>query len=128
MILADTSVVIDFLRTGDATMRQIIVNQIAAVCGITRAEVLHGARDAKHRARLLQGLSLFQRLPIPDALWDEAGDNLAALRGAGVTVPFADGVIATVAIENDLELWTRDARFALMQPVLPRLRLFQETP
>jgi predicted nucleic acid-binding protein len=128
MILTDSSVVIDFLRTGDAKLRQIVVAQQAAVCGITRAEVLHGTRDAAHRAKLMAALGLFGQVPIPDALWDEVGDNLAALRAAGVTVPFPDVVIATVAMAHDLELWAHDNQFALIQHVLPRLRLFQEPP
>jgi predicted nucleic acid-binding protein len=128
MILTDSSVVIDFLRTGDARMRQIVVAQQAAICGITRAEVLHGTRDAAHRAKLVAALGMFGQVSIPDSLWDEVGDNLAALRAAGVTVPFADVVISTVAIVNDIELWAHDNQFAMIQQVLPRLRLFQEPP
>jgi predicted nucleic acid-binding protein len=45
-----------------------------------------------------------------------------------VVVPFPDVVLATVAIANGIELWTRDKHFALIQGVLPALRLFQEPP
>jgi predicted nucleic acid-binding protein len=41
---------------------------------------------------------------------------------AGVTVPFSDAIIATVAIENGVELWTRDRQFTLIQSVLPALK------
>ena len=128
MILADTSVVIDFLRTADAKMRSIVVSHDAAICGVTRAEVLNGSRSPQHRGKLIRGLALFQQVSIADALWDQVGDNLGTLRKKGVTVPFPDVVIATVAIENDVELWARDAQFLLIQRVLPRLRLFQEPP
>jgi len=128
MILADTSVVIDFLRTADAKLRHLIVTNSAAVCGVTRAEVLHGARDPLHRQRLVIALNMFHSLSIPDTLWDRAGDNLAALRTAGVTVPFADVIITTLAIKNDVELWAHDTQFVLVQQVLPRLKLFQEPP
>jgi predicted nucleic acid-binding protein len=56
------------------------------------------------------------------------GDNLAALRAAGQRFPFADVVVATVAIANDIELWTRDYHFKLMHTTLPALRLFVEPP
>jgi predicted nucleic acid-binding protein len=95
---------------------------------VTRAEILHGARDPAHRQRLLAALSLFHQLPLPDSLWDEVGDHLATLGAAGVTVPLADVIIATIAIANDIELWTRDQQFTLIQAVLPQLRLFQEPP
>lgn len=127
-ILADSSVVIDFLRTADARLRHLIVTQPAAICGVTRAEVLHGARGPADRARLQVALGMFQRIAMPEPLWDAAGDNLAALRSAGITVPFADAIIATVAIENDVELWTRDGQFLRTQAALPKLRLFQEPP
>ena len=67
-------------------------------------------------------------MPLPDSIWDDVGDNLAHLRTHGVTVPFADGVLATLAIANDLELWTRDPHFTLIQKWLPALQLFQEPP
>jgi predicted nucleic acid-binding protein len=128
MILTDTSVVVDFLRTADPKLRHLIVVNNAAICGVTRAEILHGARNPAHRQRLLRALNLFHQVPFPDLLWDDVGDHLAALRAAGVTVPLADVIIATVAIANDIELWTRDQQFALIQAILPKLRLFQEPP
>jgi predicted nucleic acid-binding protein len=128
MILADTSVVVEFLRTADPKLRGIIAGEPAAVCGVTRAEVLHGARDPAHRLRLTTALNLFAQVPFPEALWDRAGDHAAELRRRGVTVPFADVLITTVAIENGVELWTRDAHFGLVQRVLPALRLFAEPP
>jgi predicted nucleic acid-binding protein len=128
MILTDTSIVVALLRTKDPKLRQLIVAHNAAICGVTRAEILHGARDPNHRQQLLSVLNLFQHVPIVDSLWDEVGDHLAALRSAGVTVPFADAILTAVAISNSLELWTRDAHFALIQRVLPQLRLFVEPP
>ena len=128
MILADTSVVIDYLRTADPKLRQPTVAHDAAVCGVTRAEVLNGARGTRHRAQLVAALGLFGQVATSDAIWDDVGDNLRALRTSGVNVPFPDVVIATVAITNDVELWTHDNQFLLIQGVLPRLRLFVEPP
>jgi predicted nucleic acid-binding protein len=128
MILTDSSMVIDYLRTGDPKNPAVSQAHGAAVGGVTRAEILHGTRNRKDRQRLLTVLNAFGQVPIPDSLWDDVGDNLAALRAAGVTVPFPDVVIATVAIANGIELWTRDNQFTMMQQVLPRLRLFQEPP
>lgn len=128
MILADTSIVVELLRTRSPRLQSLVVSNSAAICGPTRTEILHATRDAKHRQQLITALGLFQQISIPDSLWDEAGDNLAALRTAGTTVSLADVLIATVAISNNLELWTRDQDFTLMQKVLPTLRLFQEPP
>lgn len=128
MILVDTSVVIDWSRGKDAKLRLLIPSLPVAVCGVTVAELLHGSRDATHRQKLLVDLSAFQIVPILEGFWIPVGDNLAALRSHGITVPFADAVIATVGIENNLEVWARDPHYATMQRALPRLRLFPEPP
>jgi len=126
VILVDTSIVIDYARGKDAKLIALLPTLSAAICGIVRAELLCGARSPAHRANLLALLAVFPHLPIPEPLWDTIGDHLASLRTAGITVPFADVVIATVAMANGLELWTRDAQFAHIQKVLPALQLFQE--
>jgi predicted nucleic acid-binding protein len=128
MILVDTSVVIDYAKGHDAKLQALLPTLPVVLCGITRAEVLHGARDPAHRQKLLTLLGTFGQVPIPDPLWDIVGDHLAALRAGGVTVAFQDVVIATVALVNDFELWTRDQHFTLVQGILPALKLFQEPP
>jgi predicted nucleic acid-binding protein len=117
MTLLDTSVVIDHARGQDATLTRLIPTVSPAVCGVNRAELLAGARTPGERQTLLTALATYHHVPIPDVLWD-----------AGIAVPFPDVVLATVAIANGFEVWTRDKHFALMQGVLPGLRLFQEPP
>lgn len=128
MILIDTSVVIDYARGKDTKLVALVPTLSLAICGVVRAELLNGARDAKHRATLITMLATFQRIPIPEPLWDTVGDNLAILRAKGITLPLPDVVIATLGIENDLEVWSRDPHFSMMQGALPRLKLFQEPP
>jgi len=126
MILVDTSVVIDYLRTSDPRMLAVFQAQDAAICGVTRAEVLHGLRSAAHRQHLIAALDSFRQEAIPQSMWDDVGANLANLRMRGVTVPLADVIIATVAISLGVDLWTRDAQFQLIQVVLPGLQLLAE--
>jgi len=128
MILVDTGVLIDFLRTKDPKLDSLFRSNPVAICGVTHAEILAGARGAKDRQRLLVFLASFQYLPILETVWDIIGDNLAVLFARGITVPFADAVIATLAIENDCEVWARDPHFPMMQGVLPKLKLFHEPP
>src|SRR5215210_4959881 len=86
MILLDSSVVIDLFRLQDDRILDVILEHEAAICGITRAEVLYGARDPSHRDKLIAALALFQSLALPETTWDKVGDNLATLRTSGVTV------------------------------------------
>jgi predicted nucleic acid-binding protein len=128
MILVDTSVVIDYARGKDAKLVAHLPKIAAAVCGIVRAELLCGARDPKHRANLLTLLATFNQLAMADSIWDAVGDNLAALRSKGINVPFPDVAIATLGIDNNLEVWARDTHFPAMQKILPALKLYQEPP
>lgn len=128
MILVDTSVIIPFLRSADPKLDRLFRTLPVAICGITRAEVLNGVRSPADRAQTVTFLNGFAPVETPEPIWDTVGDNLNALRTNGVTIPFPDAVIATVAITNDIELWTRDAHFGLVQRVLPVLRLFVEPP
>jgi predicted nucleic acid-binding protein len=128
MILVDTSVVIPWLRTGDVKLDGLFRTLPVGLCGVTFAELMHGVRSASERTQTLAALAAFLPISIPDSIWVPLGDNLNALRAGGVTIPFPDAVIATVAIANDIELWTRDGHFTLVQGVLPALKLFAEPP
>lgn len=128
MTLVDTSVVIEYLRGASPKLLGLFQTLPGGVCGTTRAEVLHGARNPADRGRLLTLLNAFDQAATPEDVWDAVGDLLAALRRSGVTVPFNDVVIAAVAVSAGVELWTRDNQFQLIQRIEPRLRLFQEPP
>ncbi len=128
MILVDTSVVIDALRSLAPKWQQLFVAHQAAICGVILAEVLHGARDALHYQQLTAALAKFPYLDMSDNLWATVGQHLYNLRRNGVTIPLADVIIATLAISHGVELWTRDAHFATIQTVLPGLQLFPEPP
>jgi predicted nucleic acid-binding protein len=128
VILTDTSVVIAHSRAKDHKLLALIPTLTLGVCGVTRAQVLSGPRPPAVRAKLVAVLAQYASIPIPEAVWDDVGDNYVLLRANGVTPEFADLVIATVAIHFDIELWSRDNDFRLMQPHLPSLRLFVEPP
>jgi predicted nucleic acid-binding protein len=128
MILSDTGVLFNFLRTKDAKLAHLLRTHSVAICGAVRAEVLAGSRNPNDRQRLMTFLQPFHYVPLPESCWDRVGENLAVLYGAGVSVPFADAVIATLGIENNVEVWARDPHYALIQKHLPALKLFQEPP
>ena len=126
MIIVDTSVLVDYLRSPTDRVLGLLEMNAAAICGVTRAEVLAGARNSAHLDRIAHSLDALGQVAIGEEIWDLLGKNLSLLRAAGVTVPLADALIATLAVASGLELWTRDAHFARMQGVLTNLRLFQE--
>lgn len=128
MILVDAGVLIDYLRTKDAKLRKLFQSEPTTVCGVTRAEILAGARSVKDRRRLLRFLGSFQQVAIPERHWDIVGDALSNLYSRGISIPFPDVVMATLGIEMDVEVWARDPHFPVMQHHLPGLKLFKEPP
>jgi len=128
MILVDSSVIIDFFKTQDPRMLQLMIQHQAAVCGIVRAECLTGEKKPHNRRAIVTALDTFTQLSFPESLWDSVGLQRTILQAGGVTLPFNDVAIATLALHYDIELWTRDKQFQLMQNVLTKLKLFQEPP
>lgn len=128
MILADTTVAIAYERSRSPRLTQIIQANAAAICGLSVAEMFAGVRTARDEARCLAALADFQRVPIPDALWEAIGRNQSQLLAQGLTVPLADAAIATLALHLDVELWHYDRHFTDIQMLLPRLKFFQEPP
>jgi predicted nucleic acid-binding protein len=128
MILVDTTVIVAYLRTADPRLGGLFAANQAAICGVTRTEILHGVRNPADLVRFSQALNAFQQVAIPESLWDEVGAHLAALRAAGLPTPLADVIIAALSIHLNVELWSRDQHHVAMQSVVPSLRLFQEPP
>jgi predicted nucleic acid-binding protein len=128
MILADTTLVVDYLRAPTARLVKIIKDHAAAICGATLAEIYAGARSPADFKKFDKALSVFGSVNIPKKFWPSLGRNLALLGAKGVTVPFPDALIATAALENDVELWQHDRHFVEIQKVIPRLKLFTEPP
>lgn len=126
MILADSSILIDWQRVPSIQTRRIITAQNAGVCGVTVAEVLTGARNPLERQKTMTLLGAFRPVPIPDPVWELAGDIASALRVRGTPMKLPDIAIAATAIHHGVPLWTRDAHFSQVQAVVPQLSLFDE--
>ncbi len=124
MILLDTSVLVQYLRTASPVIREILASADCAICGVTRAEILHGARTVQDAEALHGAMDAFVQLPIHGNTWDHLGRHLASLRAKGLPMPFQDVLLAAVAIDYDAELWSYDVHFRAMRVVLTDLRLF----
>jgi predicted nucleic acid-binding protein len=89
MILIDAStIIIEYLQTQNANLLIVMETNKAAICGVTRAEILAGSRHPKHRQRLMQLLDSLDQVRLVDSFWDAVGDHVAVLRTQGVTMPF----------------------------------------
>ena len=124
MILIDTSIIIGFLRHPDEKTAQIFATENIAICGVVKAELLHGAHSLEDCKRILSALSDFPCLDMQPSDWEFLGRNLYRLRSHGLTLPFQDAVIATLAIVHQASIWTNDKHFSRIKSLLPELQIY----
>lgn len=127
-VLPDTSVWVDYLRTGiqgpAAELDGLLAHGEIVTCGPVVAEIMAGATPA-NRDELWYLLSGLPWSDLGRAQWRRTGDVAAGLRAAGVGVPLTDIEIAVASVTANAALWTRDADFVRVQTVLPDLVLYE---
>lgn len=123
-VLIDSSVWINYFRRGESVIAEAVDELLDAgrvvLCGIVELEIIQGLRQ--HERQLVE--SLFQALPYIETTrqdFIEAGKRLAELRHTGITIPAADGLIATLCIRHHLMLFSLDNHF----DYLPDLTRYQ---
>ncbi len=124
MILADTNVIIDFWKSPTERMRNIFIEEDVAICGIVKAELIHGARSSNEIDRIVSALDDFYFLEIDNSDWIYIGRLLNRLKTLGVTVPFQDAVLAYLSIKNKAPIWTLDKHFGKISEVMSELKIY----
>ncbi|MDQ1352996.1 MAG: hypothetical protein QG657_3302 [Acidobacteriota bacterium] len=125
MILADTNIIIDFWKNPNQEQIEIFNNNEIAICPVIMVELIHGAKSEKQKSKIKEALRELRMLSIDDKTWELFGDLLYKLKTSGVTVPFQDALVASVAIKNKCLLWTNDKHFEMINRVIERLKLLK---
>ena len=115
MVLVDSSAWIESLRrNGDMRVKLAVEGLLEAYeaqwCAPVRLEVLGGAR-AEERAKLGAMFSVVPYRPSREDDWDRAVSLAWRLRSRGLTVPWLDVLIASIAIHDGVRLYAVDAHF-----------------
>ena len=124
MVLADTNIFIDFWNNPTSELIECFERKDIVTCGVVRAELLHGAISDTDFKNIVNLLDAFDEKIFDNDDWQLLGSNLYKLRRKGLTVPFSDAIIATLAIKYDIPVWTGDKHFLLIKNVLTNLKLF----
>lgn len=98
--------------------RMIGVGESILVTRTIQVEVCQGARSEEEFHRLREGFLGFECLEIDDKHWGLAAWNYFSCRKKGLTVSTMDCLIATLAREFRMPLWTLDKAFARMKPIV----------
>jgi predicted nucleic acid-binding protein len=124
-VIVDTSVWVDYLRARSSSvavqLEALISQRQVFLCGIVLAELLSGVRSSRERTQLTDVFRGLPYIEMSHAAWAHTGDLARALRSRGLPTPLSDLILATLALEHNLPLFTFDAHFQRV----PRLRLHQ---
>ena len=123
LVLADTSVWIDFLNTSGSEeaekLAALLDEDKVCILPMIRAEVLSGARTEREFQDLKEKLSALPSLEEPEDLWDNAAWARFRLARRGIASSLLDIVIALNASRHHCPLLTRDKEFRQIAHVLP---------
>jgi predicted nucleic acid-binding protein len=127
-VLADTAVWVDFLKVGTkgpaAELALLLRDRQVVLCGQVVAELLAGTQP-QQRDGLWTLLSGLPWLELRARGWRRAGELAGDARRNGFRLPLTDVQIAVLALENEAELWSRDAHFAQIGTLVAGLARFQ---
>lgn len=122
LVIIDTSVWVDYLRRGDATLSvrvdELIRSDEASISGVILGEVLCGSRDSKEFVTLNRILDGLHYLDDGKEIYREAANLAWQLRSQGLRVPLSDLTIAAQCWRNQIGLLTRDSHFGLIESAL----------
>lgn len=126
MMLADTSILIEWSRMPTVGVARVVLSGTPSVCGITVAELYDGVRSEEERTDVEVTLQRFGRVAIDEPVWELTGRILGVMARRGTKIKFPDAAVAATAIQENLPLWTRDRLFKWVQAAFPELTLFDE--
>ncbi|MFW5883794.1 MAG: PIN domain-containing protein [Verrucomicrobiota bacterium] len=132
MILIDSSVWIESLRrdglpTVRKTLQKILDNDDAATCDAVRLEVIGAARETE-RSKLLHRFFLLHHLPEPDKFCELCIRTNWKLRDGGLTLPWMDVMIASMALHHGTPVFTLDRHFISASRILEVKVHFKAVP
>ena len=116
MVLVDTSIWIDFFQAPESRTATELASLIkdhnrVALCGIVLQEILQGIRDRKSFELVRERLINFPFIETNRETWVMAATLYRELRAQGITLPSVDVMIAAIALQNNMALFSLDGHF-----------------
>jgi predicted nucleic acid-binding protein len=122
MIIADTSVWIEFFRNTDSHisnhLKQLLRSGKVAITGIILAEILQGIKNSGEADAVKKSLESLPFIEMQKEVWQLAGETSTLLRKKGITIPLSDIIIGVIASEKKHEIFTLDTHFEKIPGVI----------
>ena len=131
MVLVDTSIWVAYLR-GTASslivraMNKLLDRHEIAITPVIRLELLRGA-STEEAGTLADAMVGLHQLPFEHPHWERADRLVMELRAKGLTLSFADLLIATSALEHNIRLYHQDDTFETAARCTS-LKVYRPTP
>ena len=127
-IIVDTSQWVQYFRLPDSDeateVRRLIEADEVYMVGIVYAELVRGARNDRQLQTTRRILDALPYLEVTLQTWQGTGGLLALLQRQGQRIPIADALIAALALQHEISVYTRDEHFQRV----PELDLHQPKP
>lgn len=102
-----------------AELRRLATDDLAALIGPVRFELLSGIREAARFQKVQAYLAAFHLLPVEEPVYDLAAEFYNRCRAAGVAPGSFDMLIAASAAHHAMAIFTTDGDFARYAEHLP---------
>lgn len=113
-VLIDTSVWIEFFRkdssAGDA-VAELLNKDLVWVTGIVLFELVQGTKGEVEKAHIVSRLTSLRYVEMSVTVWQKAGELARLLKKNGLTLPVSDIILAALALEHNLQVFTLDKHF-----------------
>ena len=97
----------------------LLLENAVSTCGVVMFEVLQGIKSEGEKNKILGVLASLPYVEMTRKLWHRAADLSILLKKNGVNLPLSDILIAAIAAENELSVYTLDNHFKQ----IPNLKL-----
>ena len=115
IILADTSIWVDYLRNGQSkeaqALDEFLLLGVLAICDPVKVEIVSGAATKMEFQRLRSLLDSVLLLEAPVDIWRQIEEYRFLAARKGIKAGIVDLWIAAVAKENNALIWTTDKDF-----------------
>jgi len=123
-VLVDTSIWVEFFKPESPAgkkLESLIIKNSVWVCGIVLFELLQGVKSEAEKTKILEALLNLEYVEMSKSLWQKSADISASLKKKGLTLPLSDIFVASIAIENNLSVFTIDKHFEQ----IPNLKIYK---
>ncbi len=115
-VIVDTSIWIEYFKGNEAAAKFIHdqANFEVNLAGPILTELIQGIKTESEKSAFSMIMASLPCITISDQDWVNAGEIGSDLRKKGVTVPFADLIIYTAALNNNCSILTLDSHFEMI--------------